>query len=130
MDDIGTSLESLDLNQIKQTIPPEPKVPVKRLFNRIDHFFRHTKFKPNIPEPVIKDSLTKLALMRKIKQEYLQKIAKLKEERQAMLKRKQHIPSVSVLKKRLRFKSLLLLKMRMFWISKPMTIKLMKWNWH
>jgi hypothetical protein len=38
LDDIGTSLESLDLNQIKQTIPPEPKVPVKRLFNRIDHF--------------------------------------------------------------------------------------------
>lgn len=88
LDDIGTSLESLDLNQIKQTIPPEPKVPVKRLFNRIDHFFRHTKFKPNIPEPVIKDSLTKLALMRKIKQEYLQKIAKLKEERQAIVEAK------------------------------------------
>ncbi len=78
----------MDLNQIKQTIPPEPKVPVKRLFNRIDHFFRHTKFKPNIPEPVIKDSLTKLALMRKIKQEYLQKIAKLKEERQAIVEAK------------------------------------------
>lgn len=82
--DIGNSLSNIDFNAIKQSLPPEPKVSVQGLRPKIDNFLKNSQIKNKAPESILKDSIIKLALMRRIKNEYLQKIAKLKEERQLL----------------------------------------------
>ncbi|WP_411691080.1 LPD1 domain-containing protein [Acinetobacter gandensis] len=84
LSDIGNSLSNINFDELKHSLPPEPKVPVIGLKPKIDRFINNSKIKTKVPESILKDSIIKLVLMRRIKNDYLHKLAKLKEERQSL----------------------------------------------
>ncbi|HCA5182279.1 TPA: hypothetical protein MW242_001884 [Acinetobacter baumannii] len=84
LDVIDKSILKLDIKAIKKRKNPDNKQPVKgqKLLTRIESFVVGRIFKPEIGSAILNDSIVRLALLRKVKEDYLHKIQKVKEERQ------------------------------------------------